>query len=317
MNPSVKDRIYKLVQHAAGRWRQSLDSQTRLLIFFLEPFSGQVEICWPLNNLPTLSEPTSALVQNCFKRQRSIVVHDSAVDPLIGQVSGADFRSAVAVPLFDKANTMMGVVYLDSPVVGALDKEQRLQTERFARGLSERIPPWTPSESVSAAPIELPRGFDVRLLAGVGALLCFFTVAWLMAPEPPKPAPVASSTPILKKPDEVARSFLGLLEFREFQQAWYLLNDTLQTDLPQEAFVEQMRGYLKDERHRWDFQRRKLRAGKVGATTAEYYLDPDQSLSEHPPWKLTLEYTNREEWRLSGIEGSLLQAPAREALKAD
>ena len=222
-----------------------------------------------------------------------MLVHDSQVDPLIGSVKGADFRSALCVPLFDKANNMMGVIYLDSPVVGKLDKEERLEVERLSRDLSSKIPPWTPAEIAPPKPAEQSRVIDPRMLVALFALICFFAMSWLLAPNTPGEKRAASglATPseaVEKKAVDTVRSFVQMITLRQYPQAWNLLDPTLQAELPRDKFEELIQTWMSDADNRWDLQRREFREGTSASEPAVVHLDPGEELPDAASWSVHL-----------------------------
>lgn len=298
----MKEHIYELVRHPAGRLRQTLSGGTRVLIFFIEPFSGNVEICWPLNNLPEISKPTATLVQNCLKRQRSILVHDAKVDPLIGSVPGADFSSALCVPLFDQVENPMGVLYADTQAPGELDKNKRLDFEKFARTLAPRIPKWTVAdigpqeEEGKAAP---PDYRGPLALLGILAIFCFL---WLSALDtsPPKDVPVASQVEE-KTPRDTVKTYLGLLHLRQLEHAWDLLTPSLQSRMPSAQFTELNQDWFSQNSNKEDFQRRQLRAGPITGDSAVVYLEPGPDVRADT-WTYELILSDGE-WLINGVTG--------------
>lgn len=303
----MKDRIYKLVRNSAGMFRRSLSQDARLLIFFLEPFSGEVEVCWPLNNVPELTEPTQVLVRSCLKRERSVLVHDSKVDPLIGSVEGADFRSALCVPLLDKVGNPMGVIYTDAEEVGSLGKQERLEMERLARTLSRRIPKWTKADIGPKKTEEEESRFNPKAVLLVACLLLFFCLAWVFAPATPgeKRAAQATASPTPERekiPEDTVRAFATLIRLREYSQAYNLLSEQLQSRLTQEEFKSQVAGWMADETNRWRYQRREIRKAEVTGDLADVKMAPGPEDDSVELWTYGLRKENGE-WRLLSFQG--------------
>jgi len=303
----VKDRIYKLVRNSAGMFRQTLSRDARLLIFFLEPFSGEVEVCWPLNNVPELTEPTQVLVKSCLKRERSVLVHDSKVDPLIGSVEGADFRAALCVPLLDKVGNPMGVIYADAEKVGALEKQERLEMERLARTLSRRIPKWTPADVGPKKNEEEKSRLNPTVLPAVLGVLLFFSLAWIFAPSTPgeKRAAQATASPTPereKMPEDTVRAFATLVRLREYSQAYNLLSEQLKVRLTEEEFKAQISGWMADETNRWRFQRREIGKADVTGEIADVKITPGADDDSVELWTYSLSKEDGD-WRLLSFQG--------------
>lgn len=309
----MKTRIYKIVEHSAARVRKTLDREKRFLIFFLEPFSGEIQVCWPLNNTPELSPPAILAVQTCFKRQRSVEIHDAEVDPLTGSMKGADFRSALCVPLFDQVDNPMGVIYLDSKTVGDLDREDRRVIELFSRKISPRIPKWTvpdlaqghqdPDPTNSRPPTAL-----IALIAACALLI----LAWVLAPATPgeKRAALERAKPSVKaqkSPQDTLKTFRVLLGLREYGQAWRLLSPELQSKLTEESFSTKVGEWMSVEKNRWDFQHREIPSASIQGNSATVYLEPGKGMEDQETWIFILELS-AEKWLIRQAQSGPLGA---------
>lgn len=303
----MRASVHRLIQHTANRLRKSIDRDRRLLIFFLGPFSKEMEVCWPLENVPELSNPTMRLVEMCFKRERSITVFDAKVDPLIGTVEGADFRSAQCVPLFDKDKNPMGVIYIDGQEVGLFDKASQLETERVSRSLSARVPSWSDaSKEIDAEPPEQSQ-FSLNGLLVTGGILSAFVLMWLFAPATPgetRPPVVPLKAKVKQHdPDTTVNTLLMLLNLGRIEEVYALFVPEFQKKTDYEEFYKKTRQWLSEDGNRWQLPRRKVRLGSRDDDKAVVYIDPPQELRDKMQmWSVRLQYDG-DRWLISEVRG--------------
>ena len=300
----MKSRIYKMVKQLAGTLRQELRADSRLVIFVLDPFSGQLEPCWPRNDVPVLTEPSAELLRMCLKRERSILIR-SRTDPFYPTHGHGDFEAALCVPLLDLDRNAVGVIYADHKEPLSFENTERLNVERAARGLSGALP--KKGELAPQSPVEVADApfWMSRPLQALTAVAAVFLAFWLLSPADPPSTVQAPATPVATwdaAPEAVARTYLQLLASREYEQAWQLLHPDLRKSLPFQAFRDKVSTWLSDGSHRWELPRRTVRKGQVGVTEAVCLIDPDPEMSELGPWRWTLRREGKA-WRLAALEG--------------
>ncbi len=303
----MKKRVYRIVRNAVGEFRRELDKGTRLLVFIVEPFSGELQVCWPVSDVPSLSAAAQEVVKTCLKRERSVVIHSHA-DPLMQALSGVDFEAALAVPMLDCDRNVVGIIYSDSPQPSAFSNQQRLHLEQTARGWTQALPTLgQKNEAPSPEPPAASQNFRIALAVTLISVV-FFGV-WLFAPEdrptPPQADPSAAPTAWVEDPSSVVSSFDQLLLLREYEQAWALLDPELQQQWPVDAFKKAVQDWLGDSAHHWDLSRRSVRMGEVTGATASVYLDPAEGMDDLLPWEWTLQRVG-DQWRISQLPGGPL-----------
>lgn len=313
----MKNRFYKVVRQPVGKLRQDLADGTRLLVFYLEPFSEELRACWPLNDVPDLSDVASKVIGACAKRLRPVMIHDVKVDPLTGGSGEARFSSALAVPLLDESNNMVGILYADHPEVGAFTKQHRLVMERLARSLTPKLPIWSPNPIKEMGEQEKTPAFDYRWAAAAGLLVVFFLVFWTISlgQKTAKPTPLATTQAIKDERPPATRtmaSFISLLQLRQFEQAYKMVHPELQAALSEADFVQQTSQWFAHEGNVWGFNRREMRVDKESESQASFRLEPTKELGEEPSWQWEVslyqpeaqgEETPQAEWRVNRLRG--------------
>jgi hypothetical protein len=306
----LKDRIYKIVRNAAGKLRKELPPKTRLFIFFLEPFSQEMQVCWPLNDVPEVTQATDVLVQTCMKRERSIVVHDAETDVLLKGIAIPHFSAAACTPLFDPEGIAMGVIYADHIKAGMLEKEQRLLLERLAREQKKRIPRWTIASKVPTKKVAAKETWYDPKVAMVSLLVfAFFGIAWIFAPaDSPKGPGTGGASPIAKRiqePQDIVRTQLSLLSLRQYHQVYQMLDTESQAAVSEEEMTKRVTEWFSDEGNRWEFGRRVIRPGPAESKSVIVYVEPGVNKDELETWDYELVLEDKE-WCIRGVSGGPL-----------
>jgi hypothetical protein len=320
----LKNRFYKIVRQPVGKLRQDLANGTRLLVFYLEPFSEELRACWPLNDVPDLSDVAGKVIGACAKRLRPVMIHDVKVDPLTGGSGEARFGSALVVPLLDESNNMVGILYADHPEVGAFTKQHRMVMERLARSLTPKLPIWSPNPVKEMAEQEKLPAFDYRWAAAAGSLVLFFWSfgPFLWARKPPSRRPLTSTQAVRDERPPATRtmaSFIKLLQLRQFEQAYQMMHPELQALTSEADFVQQASQWFADEGNVWGFNRREMRLDKESESQASFRLEPTQELGEEASWRWAVslyqpeaqgEETPQAEWRVNRLRGGPFRSPS-------
>lgn len=246
----MRDRIYNIVKHSAGRLRHELPHDSRLLVFFFEPFSGELEVCWPLNGVPEISQHIFALTHECFTRQKEILVEDSSLAPIFEAAPPEEIGSALAVPLLDPDGVSMGVVYADNPQKLAIGIQEKEAIQSFVAGQQKRIPRWTFAKDVPE-PTETPGTANpaITLVGLVAMLVMGYTV--FLSPRihggANRPVQLVESSPM-----DSARTFRALLVRKDIAGARNRMTDAL----CQRWSEDDMLKWLTRHKNGWGFEGR-------------------------------------------------------------
>ncbi len=307
----MKERFYRAVRQPVGKLRQELPGPSRILVFYRDPFSEEYRACWPLNDVPELSAVAQKVIATCAKRQRTVALHDAEVDPLTVGMGGAEFRSALAVPILDSSSTPIGILYAENSEPGVFGREQKMMTERLARAVSPKLPVWSPLPTPEQRGSAEPPPIDIRMVGLIGALSIFFLVSWAFSlrersRQPPPPPPVQKLIDERPRAERAMGAFVNLLRMRNYEQAWRLLHPDLQERVELERFVQASYTWFADPGNSWDFGHRSLRTESRGEREAIFRLDPHQDL-EGRPWRWVARPFPEE-----GTAGEVADEPASE-----
>lgn len=293
----MRDRIYNIVKHSAGRLRRELPENSRLLIFFFEPFSGELQVCWPLNGVPEVSPHLFTLVHDCFTRQSDLMVEDSKLAQFFEADPPKDIGSAVCVPLLDPDEAAMGVVYVDHPEKNVVGIDEKMALRTFVSNQKMRIPRWTFAKDVPDV-VETPSGANptVMLVALVAMLVMGYTV-FLRPGRSDGSGSVVQA--VESSPADSARTFRALLVRKDVSMARKKLTPELRGRWKEQAMLQ----WITSHGNGWGFEGREVEVVSINGNTARVRLNPRFSQGESkdsPIMEFDL-VKDQAEWLVSGI----------------
>ncbi len=294
----MRERIYNIVKHPAGRLRRGLPRQSRFLIFFFEPFSGELKICWPLNDVPEITPQILWVAQECFTGQKEWAVDDARQAPLFSDAPPKDIGSLVCLPLNDDEGSAMGVVYLDHPDPRGVGQAEMHMLREFVGSQQQRIPRWSTLEHIPEI-VEVQAGLN-PLFTVVGLMsaliICYL---FLLSPSTVTPPKATLSSPL-----EAAKVFRATLVRRDVAGARRWMTPELRRSFTEQEMLE----WLRLHKEGGELGAREITVVKNDNRSATVVLVPDQSASE-PRWRspVTLEMSNTESgWKIRDITGQTI-----------
>lgn len=229
----------------------------------------------------------------------------------LGQVA----RSALCVPILGEGDTVVGLLYGESSQPGIFSHKHRADMLAFGRKLGQSVsevlqPAADEARPAAAAPSpgpSEPNPWKAGLALPVGflilALLWPFVVGGLTSK--PEPRPVTQTATPLPEPDPAitVRSFLLLVQFEKFEEAYRLLAPELKARLPLEAFRSQAASWLQEETNRADLPYRRAVAQEQNKESAVVRIEPGGQGGS--TWVWTLNRVDRD-WLIVRPEGGPL-----------
>lgn len=270
----MKERVYNIVRHSAGQLRRELPKRTRFLIFFFEPFSGELQICWPLNDVPKLTPELSAVVKDCFSNPKEITLEDSSASEVYPSLSHQESKSIIVLPLLDVEEHTMGVVYIDHPEARGIGQAELHQLREFVGTQQSRIPHWSWTHELPETE-EFQTGFNpLFTMVGLASVLVFCYL-FLISPQP-RPTPTRPPNAATSSPLDAASTFRALLVRRDIANA----RQWMSTDLQQQKSGQQMLRWLEIHNNGYELGHRELVVDANDGKAATVILLPDPQATD-------------------------------------
>jgi hypothetical protein len=246
---------------------------------------------------------------NVEKWKRTILVEDARTDKLLREVERPQFKSCLAVPVFDESRDLKGVIYLTSPEAKAFNTHGRFACENLAK---EAAPILEQHHKRGVGDdVEHKKGpFDyllsrqaliaVVVLVVLGGFALFSTPAEVIDPT----AGNRHSAKIDSK--GVAKTFLQHLRVGEFNQGWELLSPDLQRSWSREQFTSSLQAWTESEERQVVLLNRNVAGVKIeeDVVTAVLYGTTFEG-DDGKQWDWELEEVDGR-WRLVRLSGPVL-----------
>lgn len=300
----MRERIYNIVKHSAGRLRRELPRRSRFLIFFFEPFSGELQVCWPLNDIPEVTPHLFTVVHDCFTRQKECRIEDCRTASIFAETPPADIGSIVCLPLLDADGSAMGVVYLDHPEPRSVGQAEMHMLRRFVDAQQQRIPRWSSTEQLPEV-AEVQTGFHpLFTLVGLTSALVICYLFLIFPREDSVPSSTRSQTTTASSPLEAATVFRATLVRRDIAGARRWMTPELQRRFTEQEMLE----WLRVHKEGWELGTRDVTVSRNDSRSATVILVPNPS-ADDPRWKspISLEMSNVDSgWIVRDITGQTI-----------
>ncbi len=226
----------------------------------------------------------------CMKREKSVLIQDSEKDPQMQGIKFRSFASALGVPIFDDQKSLVGALFLASDEVGAFNNEHKfavellgrdfgvtlsgmrtLDTEREAPEPEEQVGMFSPAALVSA-------GFGLMLLLiwSIGPSEGSVTVK-----EPEKPTLAVSANNVAL---DVSNDFLNSLRNEQYEQAWQLLDSSVQSSWPVDKFTAEASSWCQSADHKQILEQRYANRLQKKFSLAQVVLEASSVEGDKDDW---------------------------------
>lgn len=199
----------------------------------------------------------------CLKRERSVLVHEAEKDPQMQGIKFRSFTSALGVPIFEDKKSLVGALFLASDEVGTFTNEHKFAVERMGRDYGVTL---SGMRRLTTSEREIPeKGKEVGLFspaalvsAGFGLMLLLI---WSIGPsegtvtvkEPEKPTFAVSANNLAL---DVSNDFLKSLRTEQYDQAWQMLDSSVQSTWPVDRFTAEASRWCQSAEHKQILEQR-------------------------------------------------------------
>lgn len=270
---------------------------------FLVTDQGETVSLWNSGEEFSL-EAGKSLFGACFKRKRTVVVHNGQTNSLLRALEGHGVGTAVCSPVFDKYQAIIGILAVWAPEVGRLGKSERYVVERATRDLAERLMAMKlKQDEAKSKEGPSPYAFlyhPITPLLTLGLLL--FLVVWSFRPSTtPEVAPTAAVSRE-ERPETVAVDFLENLRSQKYAEAWSLLTPALRRSWSLSAFERDFSTPPEGSDLQPKLSSREISRVVRDGRSAEVILFESELPGDSGRWTWLLSKADGK-WRISNLDG--------------
>lgn len=245
----------------------------------------------------------------CMKREKSVLIHQAETDSQMQGIKVRSFASALGVPIFDGEKRLVGALFLASDEVGTFDNEQKFAVERMGRDFGATLSDMRELDREPKVPEqkEEVRVFSPAALvsAGFGLMLL---IIWSIGPSagtattvkvPEKPAFAVTSNYLAL---DVSNDFLDSLRSEQYDQAWQMLDSSVQSTWPADRFTAEASSWCESSEHKKILEQRYVNRLQKKYSLAQVVLEASSVEGDQEDWVWELA-PRGDSWAIVSLNG--------------